>query len=323
MNVNDIYELGQQRLIEEHEALEATKVGVLRGGSSGAMLYGTTPIGNCARKAYLRYKGIKSGDISTDRYLMFDGGLSNEDIWAKILLRGLPDEWTLLREEEVPIRWELPNGTLVTGRPDLVLLENGTPKVGIELKAVSALWTAKDILVNDEPKLLHMIQAGHYARILNIPWELWYTSRVDFTVSRESWQQRLFSGIDPAHVEIRTSKNSKTGKEESVINKILPFRRGYRLEWSPKGQLLYTRIGLEETPRHTIITWDAIEKYFLTISTIDSSKVLPPRPKNVTIGGEEGGYNMCDPKYCALAETCDKYETNLRKWLAAAELVTE
>lgn len=313
--IDGIYKKGQALITEEHDAQEKTKVGTLRGGSTGALMYGKTPIGMCARKAYLRYKGIPIEAISDDRHLMFAGGITNEDIWADILTRGLDKGWSIKREEEIPIAWDTPGGHRVTGRPDLVLLYNDIPKVGIELKQVSSLWTAKDVLTG-HPKVPHLLQAGHYAYQLGVPWELWYTSRVDFSVSREGWQQSLMAGLPNEVLEWRENKD-KYGKITHSINKILPFRQGYKIEWR-KEQLWYAPVGTDEWTS-TIITWPSIAAFFDSVGGTDSKGVLPPRPVNVDAAGAEGGYSMCDVKYCPLSAVCDKDELVLSKWMASVK----
>ena len=209
--------------------------------------------------------------------------------------------------------YTLPSGVQITGRPDLVL-QGPDGSLGIELKLVSSLWTAKDVLVDGTPKLLHLIQAGFYSKVLDLPWELWYTSRVDFAVSREGWMQKLFYGIPEEYAEFRQDSKGNT-----VLNKVTPFRVGYRLTWK-NNQLLYTRVG-SETETHTVISWDSILAYYQMIADVDSKGVLPPRPTNVDATGKSGGYSMCDPKYCTYSESCDKYETSLRKWVASVELM--
>lgn len=315
INIDALYEQGQAMLKAEHAANEKAKIGTLRGGSVGALLYGTTPVGTCPRKAYLRFKGIDLDDTEDNRHLMFEGGLANEDIWAKILSLSLPKGFELLREEDCPSVWTLPSGTKVTGRPDLMIVKDDeakTPVIGIELKAVCAMWTAKDILAERKPKLMHMLQASHYSRILGVPWELWYTSRTDFTISRESWQQQLFAKVPDEYIEKREDSKGKL-----IINKVMPFRKGFRLEW--KGdQLLFSEIGVKGI-KHSVITWQAIEAFYSMVDNVDNKGMLPPRPTNMDIMGKDGGYDICDKKYCVLSGICDKYETSLSRWLAAVE----
>lgn len=80
IDIDRAYEEGTRKLADEHASQEHTKVGVLRGGTTGALLYGKTVVGQCARKAFLRYKGIQVEDVEDNRRLMFDAGLGNEDI---------------------------------------------------------------------------------------------------------------------------------------------------------------------------------------------------------------------------------------------------
>lgn len=320
VTIDDLYNRGVAQLAAEHTNKEVAKVGTLRGGSTGAMVYKNTAIGTCPRRAYLRYKGISEPKEYSTRNLMFEAGLSNEDIWADVMRRGLPEGYSLLREEEIPVSWATSNGTKVTGRPDIVLCYKGVPQRGIELKLVSSVWTAKSVLVDGAPKLGHLLQSAHYARKLNLPWELWYTNRADFSVSRESWQQKLFSKLPPEYGEYRDY--TKDGVTRTELNKILPFRVGYEISWD-NDQLIYRKIGGDGSWKHSIITWKGINDYFETVSTIDTRGVLPPRPTNMSALGKEEGYDMCNPMYCPLSGTCDAHEVSLKKWLAAADELTK
>ena len=131
---------------------EAEKVGRLRAGNSGLYIREADQmIGSCPRKTRLRMDGINSDqfeDLGT-KPLMFQAGLANEDQWDKVLEAG----WvqgrggTLKREEEIGIKWETRSGISVTGRPDIVLCDSEeNPVMGIELKMVCSLWTARDVL---------------------------------------------------------------------------------------------------------------------------------------------------------------------------------
>jgi hypothetical protein len=101
----------------------------------------------------------------------------------KELSAGLPSGYCIKREEELNLELVLSSGRKVTGRPDMVVcLADGTPIRGIELKSVCSLWTAIDAKVKGKPKVAHLIQAGHYSKMMNIPFEIWYTNRVEFSI---------------------------------------------------------------------------------------------------------------------------------------------
>jgi len=50
-----------------------------------------------------------------------------------------------------------------------------------------------------EPKLVHLMQAGHYAWELGIPFQLWYTNRAEFAVG-SGWEQKTI----PAEKDLLT-----------------------------------------------------------------------------------------------------------------------
>ena len=346
ISIDELYGLGENARLAEHSAVEAGKVGGLRGGSTGAMLYGKTPVGQCARKAYLRFKGVDLHDIEENRHLMFDAGLRNEDSWTETLARGIKEsgsDLVIKREDEIGITWELENGTRVTGRPDICLgLLNGTgkfeAKLGLELKLVCAIWTAKDLIVYAEPKLPHLLQAGHYLKQMSLgnyldgkpspdlEWEIWYTSRTDFAISGEAWMRNLFAKAPAHYMEWR--EDAKTGRPYPL--KVLPFRMGFKIKYSPQGQLLFQRIPTKEHPleagaawERSVVTWSGINQFFDMVSQVDESGELPPRPVNVSALGEKGSYSMCSSLYCPMSKNCDKHEDNLAAWLESAKEVSE
>ena len=223
--IRDLFQKGQQMMLDEAAAEESTKSGKLRGGNTSMINSKGQIIGQCANLTYLRYKGIVVEPVDASRDLMFDAGRRNEDHWAEVLGKSLPEGLTIIREEDIPTKWETTDGTPVTGRPDIVLAEkhiratqsDGTvvydvpdtgdiikysgeaprmevfnkPVVGIELKQASSLWTLRDVVFQKKPKLAHLMQAAHYSWQLGCPFELWYTSRSDFAITGD-WPKALF-----------------------------------------------------------------------------------------------------------------------------------
>ena len=188
--IKELFEEGQAKILKAEAELEKTKAGKLRAGNSGLLTADGKTIQSCRAQTYLRYKGISADPTTPSRDLMFDGGRRNEDHWADVLA----ESWNgvILREEEIATRWETDFGVAVTGRPDIVLCNTESkPVAGIELKQCCSLWTTRDILVNKKPKLAHLIQSAHYSWQLGIPYELWYTSRVDYAVTGD-WIKRMF-----------------------------------------------------------------------------------------------------------------------------------
>ena len=318
MDINLLYDLGIKRLADQHEVKEAGKRGILRAGNTG-VVNGEQVIGTCARQTLLRYEGIKYEEIEDNKRLMFDAGLSNEDIWVQSLREGLAElgdtQTVIRREEEVPISWVTPSGIQVTGRPDIVLGqlvdEQFIPQLGLELKLVSSVWTARDTGVMLEPKLVHLMQAGHYSWQLGVPFQLWYTNRAEFAVG-SGWEQKTFP---PKENMLTDYLEWGESRGKPTVKKILQFRQGYQLEWTRGGQLKYRPLLAD---RELDWTWTPITKqgivdYYELVVSQTKNKQLAARPKSLKSDGSPGTFSLCD--YCPLKEACDAHESNYSKWL--------
>jgi len=300
--IKDLILKAQQIVRDQGDHEEKLKVGTLRGGNTGSLLVDGSVLGKCGRLSLARALGINVSDADeTDPHskeLMFAAGHTNEDSWTYLLEKS----WNgvIKREEEIPINWTLPGGTKVTGRPDIVLCDKDSkPVIGLELKLVSSLWTARDVRFKLEPKTDHLLQAGHYAWQLGIPFELWYTSRVNFAIM--SFRQEYPKKGEPGSEYL--SYNPK-GEVKSTI----PFLVGYELDWTKKGELIYRCVDPQLSWQTTNITIDGIKKYYESVEQQlqDSSLTISPRPANVKADGSKAPFNICN--YCALNDTCTKLE---------------
>jgi hypothetical protein len=168
------------------------------------------------------------------------------------------------------------------------------------------MWTAKEVLGENKPKLPHLLQAAHYSAVWEIPWELWYTSRVDWPVVGD-WVKKLLSSIPKNYCEL----DEKTGD----IKKILPFMKGFQLEW--RGDQLFWKPKEQSSWSASLITRAGITGFYEQIENVDKTGILPPRPKNLDAVGETLSWSMCDRKYCKASEACDKFETSKSKWFEA------
>lgn len=312
-----LLEAGTQALTDKSKAEESLKKGTLRGGTVGLVEPvegGIEVSGTCHRQAMLRFLGIdlKEMEGESTRDLMFAAGRTNEDSWHEVLSASWPGK--ILREEEVPIKWETKGGTPVTGRPDIVLADLGGKLVrGLELKLVSSLWTARTVL-QGKPKTGHLVQAAHYMWKLSeqsgyeVPFELWYTSRVDWHVM--GWAQKHFpKQEDAASVYCEYSTN-KDGVSE--IKKVLPFTKGFELKFA-QGQLQFREEGSKKWI-DTIISCDRIEQYYELIEQSVEQKQLGPRPINLDYSGQRENWKQCD--FCPLVSTCEQYEDKgFETWL--------
>lgn len=310
--IQKLFEQGTAALVDAHDELEKTKVGILRAGNTGLLLGDGRVVGKCARLTYLRYKGIQVERPDHNRELMFAAGRSNEDIWVDVLKAADPT-LAIRREEEIPISWTTPSGVLVTGRPDIVIGHERdgafVPEVGIELKQASSLWTVRDVGIMMKPKMLHLVQGAHYSWQVGVPFELWYTNRTDFAVM--GWAQKNF----PRPGEPGSERCEYNNKGE--IKKVLPFVQGYELDWTSKDQLRYRPVG-DGPWTYTMITKQAIIDYFDTVASMESKNELPPTPTNLEADGQKGGYSICG--YCPLQATCESFRgSRVDEWTSEVQ----
>lgn len=291
-----------EREPDESGALHASSIPVL----VGRVLYGSQK--QCPRMAWLRWQGV---DIPAEeeRLLMFAAGHANEDSTAKELTAS---GRTFVRESDpgAAISWTH-SGVRITGRPDFVNLVRGGKRaeLGLELKLVSSIWTARNVHYELVPNSDHLIQAAHYSWQHGfLPWSLLYTNRVDFHLSTApKWLKDKFTPDSPS---------IEWGDDGPF--KIVPFERAYRLGWTEnkdadQRQLMYWTEGMDE-PQITAITPSGIKSGVFTIANLGSPGVgMGPRPSTKHVDGIGKTYKACD--YCPLAEVCDQYEdTTLDVW---------
>lgn len=325
--IRDLFLAGQAQLLKEAEEEEKTKKGRLRGGNTSMITPDGTVIGQCANLTWLRYRGVDVEPVTASRDLMFDAGRRNEDHWYEVLSKAYP--YKILREEEVATSWKTKTGIAVTGRPDVVLLDEAEkPVMGIELKQASSLWTVRDVLFQKKPKLAHLMQAAHYSWRLGCPFELWYTSRADFAITGD-WVKGLFpkpgqpgsehcqyafykeGEINPKtrkpmkhridEAEYMALQESAETRVHEDILKVLPFVQGYELDLHD-GKLYY-KDAMSDTAEwyETIVSVDDIKRYYDTVSTMDT---VLPEPKGLNADGSKLGYKPS--QYCALGDMCCK-----------------
>jgi hypothetical protein len=324
--IRDIFLKGSQVLTTtEVGFLEAGK-GVFRGGSGGLWLSPDTVV-NCQRKAILRFHGIELDDGETDeglvgqgKDLMFQAGHTNEDSWLKVLAQGF--DGGIRREEEIPIIWDGQTSTgkpwTVTGRPDMVLGETVqkefSPTIGIELKLVCSAWVAAKVLMN-KPKVDNLRQAALYSWRLSeqyghdVPFELWYTSRVNFAVMGD-WMAKLFPKEGDPGSELCSYKDAKLqdGTPVRQLKGTTPFIKGFQLRWTSHGRLQFLPIqtaGAEWTD--TIVTKASIMEFYNKMQEAMETDLLPPRPAPLDFQGQKD-FDICS--YCPLASKCDTLESS-------------
>ena len=314
-----LLEKGQQAIDKAAKEREAKAVGTFRGGSGGLSFPNFT-IG-CQRLALLRYQGIDTFEASPDKALMFEAGHTNEDAWVNTLKHALPPTGRLLCEEEIPVIWKLSNGETVTGRPDIVVTDKGKLLCGIELKLISSAWTARDILMG-WPKTDHLRQAGLYMWRLSeqegytVPFELWYTQRVNFPVSGD-FMTRLFpkKGEKGSEFCKYVVRKDKDGNEREEIKDVLPFRKGWLLRFTSEGRLQIQEVSTTNSDvwQDTIITKQAIENFYLELKQLEVENKLGPRPENRDYKGTKENWTQCT--YCPLSSICDSsVKSSFSQW---------
>ena len=349
-----LYMEGLQSCIEALREEEREKIGSLRGGNTGfiderGVVYGTNS--NCPRRSLLRAKGIEADPTTIQNQIMFDGGISNEDIFVE----RLKDQVDKIYHDssDYATKWKTQNGTPVTGRPDVIIAAKNGEKIGIELKGLFSLWKARDVLER-RPKFDNLLQSAHYFyqlkknRILD-RYELLYINRNYFASNEMAakWLPKYGAKwseyLQYRFYELRPKKSGEgwtkgkiseqeylsmlnTAKADRVIAQpanIIPFCVSYELRWNDNGQLAFRAVGDSEW-QESIINWEGIERYYETVSKMEETNELPKRPREVRVDGKDKGYSGCD--YCPLKEVClgsgrDKGAKNVDQFISRTILL--
>ena len=293
----------------DRAAEELTKLGQLRGGTSGLVDAEGQLYGKCARLAWLRLLGLELPLEHPETREMFEMGVKQEDIVVDLLTRGLPAGYTPAVGEAAAIKYTRPDGVVVSMRPDVLILGPEGPQLSIELKMVASIWTALSVGPFDRrPKSDHLIQAALYsAKRGKIPSVLLYSNRVEWHVSTAPrWLQAKF-GADHPNVEY---------KDDGTPLKIRPFNQAYYLTWRPDGHLEYQTEGMAR-PCATVITEAGLDKYHDFVLQLRDGSALGARPCGLGVDGSKS-YNPCD--YCQLSDVCDAHEANRNVWLDQVQL---
>lgn len=319
VDVAALLHAGVAAQIDAGVVAEAAKRGAFRAANQGLRLEGGTITGKCVREAVARYLG---GEPPRDakwasKHLMFDAGHSNEDLWVASL--ALSWSGLIKREEEIPVEWEVA-GIRGTGRPDIVLCDtDGKPKTGLELKLISSINTAADVIgPRGAPKLDHVCQAARYSACLGIPWQIWYTNRAVLPVPPWSWITPQLPKTPDEDETGAVDFSRASAKWPSKPTKVQPCVVGYHLTWHA-NRVYYMRVGHERigmwTP--TLVTRAALDSYWAACAEMLSARRLADRPATLEIDGSTGGFNKCD--YCDWASMCDSVddESGYDEWEAA------
>lgn len=312
MNINNLLNKAFSEIKETHLKEELEKLGQLRIGSIGCINLGAT-LASCLRKTYLRRVGVFLDESKSDnRDVMFLGGKQNEEAW-KSLLSASSDTLYLKSENEFLIQTPIDKDTVLSGRPDIVIFnkDNNKPELILELKAVSSVYTAVDVLIKGIPKLMHVIQAIHYQYRSGIPVKLYYTSYVDYFLPDNLKQQVsvfLSSEKDDPRVQYIKQYLSFFSEKSTNVKKILPFIIGYefKIDNKKEKQVYFKQITDDFNNKYhpSVVTLEGIDKYIKQLLTLNNNTKLPEPPKTVDIFGTKANYSLCS--YCFLKDVCDK-----------------
>ncbi len=243
--------------------------GSWRGGNSGCLTEDGIFLGYSPKATVLRHLGIEKPTILDDD-LIFEAGLMNETHWTELLEFAGVD---FKCESDIPVKWGLPNGQTITGRPDIVIgdypkMASFVPSYGIELKLISSNGKMQrhSHFGAANPVPVHVCQAAHYSSVLGVDWVLAYTSRAHYTAFY--WSPSKFQ-FDHRSMII----DDKTGKVISVG----PFISMYDITWDGDTLLL--------DGKPTLITASGVERFYQYCSDCVRDKIIPERGGVVDIWG--------------------------------------
>lgn len=333
-NLTERLRAGRAKERQKKRESEQDKIGTLRAGNSGIMSEQGEIAGACHRLAHLRSLGIEVEEPDDSKMIMFQMGTASEDVIYKDLLHTKVPGEIILREEEIPVLWQTKNGTKVTGRPDIVVGRQDsqgtrtfvrgddtlkfTPLFVVEAKSVASVWTSKELLGLQQPKLANLVQAGHYSWQLDVPGRLLYKQySIQEIPSFVSNSFRLRKGYTPLWPLPEHSDGHMINHEKGRVK---PFEIVYELEWTKGGFLSYRREDSNEGPVVTMVQKAGIERFYEFVSTMEERKDLGPRPLTLDALGKEKEVSNC--QYCPLQEVCDKYESKgYTRWLKEVKKV--
>lgn len=310
-------------LRKEYVQKELLKKGNLRAGNSGLMNAQGEVAGSCVRKAHIRQLGIEIEEISEDKLIMFELGYANEDIIANSLTASLFPGESMRREEEIPINWQTSNGTVVSGRPDIVIgteimgkdklpIFNAT--LGLELKSVHSVWTARTVLFEMKPKMPNLIQAAHYMWKLGVPFKLVYKAYSTLGQGMSPWMFKFFPRKDEPlseYVDYNPKGDPKGIKQ---------FEIAYDMRLDKKNVVEYKPENTDNWVK-TLITVPDIKRFYEFTSEMETSKQLGPRPMDIDQHGNKLSFKNC--AYCTLSPVCDRSEKKgYDVWLEDVKVTT-
>ena len=271
--------------------------------SIGTVLPDGNTIGECPRKAILRYLGIKTSAISTAKSVMFEGGRLNELVWEQKLKR--VHSGIVWAGDEKPNDPRIVSDGNLIGHVDVLLCDSsGKIETGIELKTVCSLWTAVSVFVEKQPKLEHLIQSGLYMKLLGLSeYKLAYTQYVNYYSPEYDFIAQKVNGQFGEFIE------SKTHKKKEIPKNFLSRRKIYDVKLDFRGYVDFKEEHGEET-KYSPIDVSTCQKYIELCETAINDNSLPAPSLALDCLGNKCNYKKC--QYCDLSEICgsDKLKDN-------------
>jgi hypothetical protein len=284
--------LNNQLLIDSREQnkQDLEKAGQLRAGNAAYLLSNgklNSSGSNCIRLTWLRWKGYQpSEEHGINKLWMFAGGIGSEQVIAGLLTKA---GHNVLMDTEYQIDLD---GTVLSGRPDILIANpEGKPVLGLELKKVSSVWTAKEVINNGKPKSDHLCQAALYSHMVQVPYKLVY-------VQYDNYAAFTIRGLSE---EARNVDRDDKGKPINLV----PYLKVYDVQIGDGGKVLYKH----ENGKHwqySGITIERILAYYRKVKSLDDQSTLPPRPESYDVEGEKAGYTTC--KYCPYSSVCANFK---------------
>jgi hypothetical protein len=342
MNFKDLYVKGMLKLLKEKEASDAQREKSYRGGNVG-ILHSGIPANSCARKMIARSEG-RFEETSWNTQLMFDMGELNEVRWHdKLTAAGID-----VKSADDLVRAETTKGMPITGSPDSIVA-NGFL---IEHKHLSSFWTFRDKVIEGNPSLEHLAQAGFYSMHLNdMPFCLLYSSSVKFsgpsfltnlvpkpteagsenfeytyyyyTGKMKTWKGKSSKEkkklIVPGHLvgELPHTLFNSLGADFAEFKNTIPTIVQFDLRWDNDGYISYKDTNKTQWTK-SVVSKDNIMAYYNYAEECEETKTLPKRPLTLDSKGGAKGFDSCN--YCSLADVCDKYEAgSYDQWLKMAK----
>lgn len=296
MNLKKLIDRGEDILDIGHAEGETAKLGNMRGGSAGILTEKGDVYGKCMRVHYLRMKGHQL-PIERNIKTMFAAGLANEHSLEQILNALEEDGYSTKYEDEIPVVANF-GDVLATGRPDAVTFKDGAIAFGIEMKNVSSIHTARNVIADFKPGAPHLVQAAFYSMKLGeqyndgvpIPYKLIYTSGVYWHINFNKYLTTAFQD----RVNICEHDGDRPFR-------VKPGRYVYDLVWID-GVLYY---GTEDSPVdqlvETNITLGSIDNYFGTLAALAGGDKPPKAPIGKHVNGGKS-YKEC--QYCSFKDVC-------------------